>query len=406
MRINRYTSSDRLRRGHRILTLASILFLGLVSSASARITRVVITTVQSPTFGGTPFGNTGQYEKLVGRAFGEVDPSDPRNAVITDIAFAPRNAGGMVEYSMDIYILRPVDSSKGNRRVFFEINNRGNKFAFSSFNNSTSGGNDPTTATDAGNGFLMREGYAIVWSGWDVTVAPGNSRLTMTVPVAKNPDGSSIVGPSLEEFVIDDSTTMTGGLTYAAATLDNSQANLTVRSHYSDAPKPVPTTSWEYVDAQTIRLLPAGTPFQAGSLYEFTYLAKDPLVAGLAFAATRDLAAFLHRAAMDDTGTANPLAGRARYIYSFSLSQPTRFMHDFLYLGFNARRTGPAGLRWNRELDRRGKRRLLQLSLCAACKNPSPAYRPLVSRAQLSLHQPNHFRSGYRTDRRTAEQVR
>lgn len=145
MRINRqYTSGGQLRRGHRILRLASILLLGLASSASARITRMV----HSPTFSGTAFGNIGQYEKLVGRAFGEVDPSDPRNAVTTDIAFAPHNAGGMVEYSLDIYILRPVDSSKGNRRVFFEINNRGNKFAFGSLNDSTSGGNDPTTEMD------------------------------------------------------------------------------------------------------------------------------------------------------------------------------------------------------------------------------------------------------------------
>src|SRR5207249_2047277 len=112
-------SGDRLRFGSRFVALVGILFFGFAQSASARITRVVISNVQSPTFGGTSFGNTGQYEKLVGRAFGEVDPNDPRNAVITDIGLAPRNANGGVEYSMDIYILRPVDSSKGNRRVFF-----------------------------------------------------------------------------------------------------------------------------------------------------------------------------------------------------------------------------------------------------------------------------------------------
>src|SRR6266849_8152 len=195
MQINRQqTFGDRRRPSRRFAAMASILPLGVVPSANARITRVIITSTQSPTFDGTVFGNVGQYEKLVGQAFGEVDPSDPRNAVITDIGLAPRNASGMVEYSMDVYILRPVDRSKGNRRVFFEINNRGNKLAFGDFNNSATGGNDPTTAADAGNGFLMREGYAIVWSGWDVTAPRGNNSLTITVPVAKNPDGSSITG--------------------------------------------------------------------------------------------------------------------------------------------------------------------------------------------------------------------
>src|SRR5215471_17350457 len=158
--------------------------LGTPILAEARITRIEITRVESPTFGGASFGDVGQYEKLVGRAFGEVDPADPHNAVIVDISLAPRNSRGVVEYSTDVYILRPVDRSKGNHRLFFEINNRGNLTSFGQFNNATTGGNDPTTAADAGNGFLMRQGYTIVMSGWDVTAAAGDGRLTMTVPVA------------------------------------------------------------------------------------------------------------------------------------------------------------------------------------------------------------------------------
>jgi hypothetical protein len=309
--------------------------LGAPILAEARITRIAITRVESPTFGGASFGDVGQYEKLVGRAFGEVDPADPRNAVITDISLAPRNSRGMVEYSTDIYILRPVDRSRGNHRLFFEINNRGNNLSFGQINNATTGGNDPTTAADAGNGFLMRQGYTIIWSGWDATVAPGGGRFTITVPVAKNPDGSPIVGPALEEFVIDNATTMTGTLTYPAATLDKSRASLTVRVRYTDPPMPIPADGWEYASDRTVRLLPAGTPFQQGRLYEFTYLAKDPIVAGLAFAALRDFVAFLRHAATDDAGAPNPLAGDMQFVYSYSVSQPTRFLRDFLYLGFN-----------------------------------------------------------------------
>jgi hypothetical protein len=317
------------------IAAAAFALLGWSALAEAHITRLVIVRVESPTFEGTSFGTVGQYEKLVGRAFGEVDPNDPYNALIVDIGLAPRNARGLVEYSTDVYILRPVDRSKGNGRLFFEINNRGNNFSFGLLNDTAAVLNDPTSAADAGNGFLMRQGYTIVLSGWDSGVAPGGGRQTIAVPIARNPDGSPIVGPALEEFVIDNGTTMTGALTYPAATVDKSQAGLSVRVHYADPPTAVPAANWEYINARTIRLLPAGTAFQQGTLYEFTYQASDPSVAGLGFAATRDVAAFLHHASTDDAGTPNPLAGGVRFVYSFCFSQPCRFMHEFLQLGFN-----------------------------------------------------------------------
>ncbi len=171
--------------------------------AQAGITRIEITRVESPTFGGMSFGEVGRYEKLAGRAFGEVDPNDQRNRVIADIALAPRNSKGKVEYSTDVYILRPVERSAGNHRIFFEMNNRGNNFSLGLLNSAPAAIlNDPTTVADAGNGFLMRQGYTIVLSGWDAGVTAGGGRQTIAVPIARNPDGSSIVGPALEEFVM------------------------------------------------------------------------------------------------------------------------------------------------------------------------------------------------------------
>ncbi len=167
-----------------------------VSSVQAHIVRIEITSVESPTFEGQRFGAVGPYEKLRGVAYGEVDPTDPRNAVITDIEFAPRNANGMVEYSIDVYILKPVDLRQGSHKLFMEVNNRGRK-RFSGLNNSPET-NDPTTATDAGEGFLMQRGYTLVWGGWDTSTAPGDDRLTITVPVARDADGSSITGSSYE----------------------------------------------------------------------------------------------------------------------------------------------------------------------------------------------------------------
>src|SRR5262245_19568195 len=172
------------------VVLSSLLILAGPSLSHARITRVEIARVESPTLGGASFGAAGQYEKLVGRAYGEVDPGDPRNAVITDIGLAPRNGAGKVEYSMDVFILRPIERSKGNGRLFFEVNNRGANLSFGQLNDATSGGIDPTTAADAGNGLLMRQGYAMAWSGWDATAAPGGGRFTIAVPAAKNPDGT------------------------------------------------------------------------------------------------------------------------------------------------------------------------------------------------------------------------
>jgi hypothetical protein len=306
------------------------------------ITRLEISRVESPTFDGRQFGPAGQYVKLSGRAYGEVDPNDPRNAVITDLKLAPTNANGMLEYATDVFILKPLDASRSNHRLFFDVNNRGDMRALSSMNNATTGGNDPAAADDGGNGYLLEQGYTIVSAGWDVTVQPGNGRITITVPLAKNPDGSSITGPALEELVVDDVPLTSLPLTYAAASGDKSQATLTSRVRYEDAPTPLPADGWNYADAtlKSVTLNPAGTPFQAGRLYEFTYTAIDPLVAGIGFAALRDVATFLHRGTRDDQGNPNPLAGDVQFVYSFCVSQPCRTMHDYLWLGFNQDEAG------------------------------------------------------------------
>ncbi len=117
--------------------------------------------------------------------------------------------------------------------------------------------------------------------------------------------------------------------------LDKSRASLTVRVHYTDPPVIIPATGWEYLNDRTIRLLPAGTPFTQGRLYEFTYPARNPIVAGLGLAATRDLGAFLRHTATDDDGNPNPLAGDVDAIYTHCISQPCRYMRDFVHLGFN-----------------------------------------------------------------------
>ena len=328
----------------RCLTTALAAFLtvscsddGASAAAPSGITRIEITSTASA-FEGKTFGSVGAYEKLRGKAYGELDPGDARNAVITDLALAPRNARGRVEYSMDIYILKPVDLSKGNHKLFMEVNNRGNKL-FGAFNQS-SGGNDPTTAADAGQGFLMNQGYTLAWSGWDPSAPAGNNNLTISVPVAKNADGTSITGPSYEYIVFDNATTQTATLAYNAATGDKSLATLTVRDHLTDAPTAVPAAGWAYASGNAIQLLPAGTAFRQSAIYEFTYTAVDPTVAGIGFAATRDFVSFLRRAKADTLSVLNPLAGDVTRVLAYTVSQPARYLNDFVWLGFNQDETG------------------------------------------------------------------
>ena len=331
--------NERNKRRGVLSLLVPIALFAAATTADARITRIDITSVQSPTFEGTSFGTVGTYEKLRGRAFGELNPSDGRNAVITDIQLAPRNARGMVEYSMDIYILKPINLANGNHKLFIEVNNRGNKL-FGNFNGAVGLSNDPTTLADVGDAFLMKQGYTLAWSGWDPSAPAGNNNLTITLPVAKNPDGSTITGPSYEYIVFDNATSLTYPLSYPAATLDKSQARLTVKDHLNDTPTVIPTTGWEYANDSAIRLLPAGTPFKQSAIYEFTDTARDPVVAGIGFAATRDFISFLRNATSDDFGNRNPLAGDVSRTLEFSVSQPGRYMNDFVWLGFNEDEAG------------------------------------------------------------------
>ena len=312
--------------------------------ADARIVRLEILSVQSPTFGGMSFGTAGTYEKIFARAYGEVDPSDRRNALITDINLAPRNANGMVEYSADVHIIKPVDLSKGNQRIFYDVVNRGNK-GHGAFNDV--GGNNPTTAADAGNGLLMRRGYTLVFSGWEDEglVPPGNNRALARLPIARNPDGSSVVENTITEVIFDNATGTNLTLTYRAANLDQSQAKMLVHNHTQFVGGPlvdrveVPTSVWSYVNDTTVRINRADpflAPYDQGAAFEFVYPAKDPQVLGLGLAATRDVISFLRHS----NSTENPLRGAIKYVIAHGSSQSGRYLKGFTYWGFNEDETG------------------------------------------------------------------
>jgi hypothetical protein len=329
-----------LRAAFTCVLVAACAFCPAVPT-QARVKKIQIIAKESPTFGGYSWPGVGQYEKIVGKAFGEIDPQDPKNAVIVDLQLAPRNAKGLVEYSFDFYILKPMDLAKGNHKMLYEPPNRGRK-TIAALNRGV-GGNDPGSVKDASllaTSFLMPQGYSISFSGWDFSAGADTAdfNTTITLPVARNPDGSSITGPSYE-YIVNAGTSYE--LSYPAATLDGSKATLTHRVHLNDTPKIVPASGWQYnADGTAIELLPAGTSFVRNDIYEFSYTAKDPTVNGVGFAAVRDWNAWLRYETKDDFGTANPLAGDVTRLYTEVSSQPGRFLNDFRYLGFNQAENG------------------------------------------------------------------
>lgn len=300
---------------------------------------------------GKEFGTAGAYLRLAGTAYGEVDPGHPLNAVIINLEKAPRNARGLVEYEVDFDIMRPADLRRGNRKILYEVVNRGRKNLLPVLQEapetSPTSFNDPATAADAGNGFAFRAGYTLVWSGWDPDAPRVNKGLGMRAPVATN-NGEPIVKTIRDEFVFGTrvpTTRLTAPLSYAAATLDQAQARLTVRVRESDPGTEIPPHQWAYAEARSIKLLPEGTPFQPGLIYDFWYPAQDPKVLGIGFAATRDLISFLRYEVRDHAGTANPVSlnggtpGVAA-VLAFGVSQSGRYLRDHLALGFNQDEAG------------------------------------------------------------------
>ncbi|MCJ2080306.1 alpha/beta hydrolase domain-containing protein [Methylobacterium sp. J-090] len=312
-----------------------------IAPAQARIVGIDIATVE-PFADGVEFGAAGAYERLVGSARGELDPADPANAGIVDLALAPRNARGMVEYKTDLFILRPQDPARGSGTLLFEVLNRGRKFLFNWVLDAPAQAvqavNDPRTAADAGTGLVLRRGDTIVWSGWEADALRQQGGMAIDVPVATR-NGKPIV-----ETVRDELVSATRGpaeapfyLTFKTASSDKAQAQLTVRRRESDPPRPVPAEAWHYATPRQLELLPKGTKPLPGSIYQFTYEATEPKVLGIGFAATRDVVAYLRG---DADGRANPAAGAIHHAVALGVSQSGRYLRDFIHQGFNRDEAG------------------------------------------------------------------
>jgi hypothetical protein len=314
----------------------AISVVGPSQSVDAKLIKFEVLRTESPAFEGRTFPSVGTYDRIIARATVAVAPDDPHNSVIVDIDRAPRNAPGLVEAVSDVEILRPTIATNANRRLFYEVVNRGNKAGLALFNDAAVI-NDLAKAADAGNGFLMSRGYTIVWSGWQGDTAAVSGRLTFSPPIVPQ-----VTGLSREEFVFDHlENPALATLSYPVADLDPAHVKLTVRERESD-PRTAPNDLSVRFDGSNRIAISRPAGFDAGAIYELIYLAKDPKVMGLGFAATRDIISFLRHEKTDAEGSPNLLAGQIDRAIAFGVSQSGRFLHDFLYLGFNTDEAGRA----------------------------------------------------------------
>ena len=315
---------------------------------------------RSPFAGGYAFPGAGAYERIAGRLQLALDPKAPAQAGIVDIDKAAVGGDGRVHVSADFLLLRPVDLSKGNRRLLFDWANRGNKRCLQFFNDAPAC-NDPRSLAHAGNGFLMRRGYCIAWLAWQGDVLPGDGRQILTLPIAADGD-APITGAVRVEFIADQEG-VTGFLlsgrastrSHPAVSLDTARASLTRRRYPQDARQPIAAGDWQFARLEGGRgldnqggeravvpsashiYLPQG--FEPGWIYELVYQAKEPLVLGLGHAAVRDFVSFLKHAEVDAAGRPNPLFAGAAGIdraYGWGRSQSGRCIRDYVHSGFNA----------------------------------------------------------------------
>ncbi|NQW23359.1 MAG: hypothetical protein HQ475_07945 [SAR202 cluster bacterium] len=279
---------------------------------------------------GMTFGNTGAYEQLDGTVHFAVDSSNPANGLITDLGLAPKNPTGLVEFSADFRILKPVDQQKGSHKLFFDVVNRGNVLALGRINSSSEG-------MEPGNGFLMRRGYTLAWCGWQHDVPQKPELLRVNVPNATGVEGRIAVtfqpnGPVTTQMLSD-----RDHMPYSASSLDQPNAELTVRDHDTGPITVIPRSDWTFgrleqgnIVTDSNRICMA-SGFEAGKIYQCLYTTDVAPVVGLGFAAVRDFVSHLRYSTSQD----NPCAGDIQHTLAFGSSQSGRFLRQMLYLAMN-----------------------------------------------------------------------
>lgn len=321
----------------------------LSDSLLAEVTRFEIVN-REPFAEGQRFGDVGPYESITGRVFYELDPESSANQHVIDLKLTPRNERGKVELSADLIILSPKDLTRGNGALLYGVNNRGGLNALRHFNYAQ-GSNQPLTEKHAGDGFLMRHGFTLVWSGWDGELLPGKGRLRLSPPAVNS---GNIAGQIRCEIVPSSKTTRTvvnwaNHGSYRPTEAGLKKATLTHRLLVDHPRVVIPREDWELhiteVESDSPTQLPMveieyAKGFEQLHIYELIYEGQDPVVMGTGFTAVRDLISAIKHG----TGSNNPLlvGGKPALAraHSFGVSQSGRFLREFVYWDFNADEEG------------------------------------------------------------------
>ncbi len=285
---------------------------------------------------GKAFGTAGAYEKIEGLVTFAFDPESIANEKIVDLNLTPRNMDGHVKATANFMVLQPKDPAKARGLGILEVSNRGGKALLPYFNAGVYT-NNPEQEQDFGDGLLLRQGYTLMWVGWQWDVPPAAKALQLAVPIAKQ-GGVPISGLVRADWVLNqDETTLPlahrNHQPYLATDLDHADNVMTERDE-RDAPRNVvPREQWHFVnkveDGKTVGWSHVSKDggFSASKIYEVVYRSLNPRVAGLGFAAVRDFMSF----AKFDSGS--PF--RVRHGIAFGVSQTGRFLRHFLFQGFN-----------------------------------------------------------------------
>jgi hypothetical protein len=301
---------------------------------------------QQPFADGASFGEAGPYERIEGTVRFAVDPTHSANAAIVDLDKAARDDGGRVRFAADFCVLQPVDPARGNRRLLFEVTNRGRRNALRQFNRAPVAAS-PAETLHPGDGFLMHRGWTVAWCGWQWDVIPAPGLLALEAPQALE-NGQPIQGRVAVEFqpsapAPDKLLANRVHRPYPVANLDDPEAELSVRDWPGGERTTIPRDRWAFARDQHGGPLPDPAylwlegGFEPGKVYEVVYRTNTCPVVGTGLLAMRDFTAFLHHGSRED---GSPCAGRIDRAYSYGRSQSGRFIRHFLHLGLNLDEAG------------------------------------------------------------------
>src|SRR5215813_5160765 len=299
----------------------------------AEVVRIEVKS-RADVLAGKSFGSVRAYEKLSGKIYFAIDPRNSANQVIADIDKAPKNPSGKVEFSSDFYIIKPKELKNGNGSVPFEVSNRGNKGMLGFFD-FASASVDPQSASDFGDGFLLEQGFTLVWIGWQFDVPSREGALRAYVPIAREADGRPIQGLVRSDFepverIAEASLADRGHMAYAVADPKDPANVLTMRDTADGPRRTIAPDLWEFTpDGRGVRM-PQG--FEPRKIYEVVYKSQDPPVAGLGLAAVRDAISHLKYGTAPELSIPSGVLKRA---VGFGASQSGRLLRTYVYDGFN-----------------------------------------------------------------------